>query len=569
MSRIRRPFLIKHGVTLLIVLFGVGLTVALVRSHSDRSQQAASELMDRRVLYVTEAVRRSVEATSADALGAASLFLASEEVTEPEFDVFAEGVGRQVGSLGLAYIPVVPESELSAFLERVHRSDPGYGLFAIGHGGERVPAIADEVRYPVLYFAPGPDSGLELRGFDAATDPVWVEALEQAADGRVSVSPLTQLFGRPDRWGFLVVAPIIKAGQVTGFAVSLSRVDALVDGKLAASLSEVVAWRVSDVTAAPDPPTSADPLRRSDTLEVAARLWRVEVIPTEAVRNTLAGGPTWPGAVFGLLVTGAAAVSTHIGMGALRSREENAGLRRLADEKDMFLAAVSHELRTPLTVVVGMAEILQETTLGSTSEVREYVSLLRQQGTELARLVDDLLLLGRLDGEVLPMRPETVDLLWEVERIIREVEAPPHVDIVISGAGEVWADPLRVRHVIRHLHTNALRHANNRVTYRIDHSLHKTRLTVIDDGPGVTSTDLPNLFTAASGKKDTPGGSASLGLGLRVSKRLASALGGDLSYRRIGSETVFELRLPKAESGKATPYDRHQVARRERSDVST
>ncbi|MEX0698965.1 MAG: CHASE domain-containing protein, partial [Acidimicrobiia bacterium] len=510
------------------------------------------------------------EATRADAAGAAGLFLASEEVTEAEFEVFAESVGRLVGNLGLAYIPVVPESELSAFLEGVRESDPAYSMFALNADGEKSPAGPDQVHYPVLYLVPGPGTDLDLRGFDAGTDPVWVEALERAAEnGGVSVSPLTQLFGRPDLWGFLMVAPIAESGQVTGFTVSLSRVDALVEGKLAASLSEVVVWSVSDITATPARPASPDPLRRTETLEVGDRLWRVEVIPTEAARNALTGGPAWPNVVLGLLLTGAAAVSAHIGVGALRSREENAELRRLAEEKDQFMAAISHELRTPLTVVVGMAEILEESTLGSDPEIREYVTLLRQQGTELARLVDNLLLLGRLDAEVLPMRPETVDLAWEVERIIREVDAPPHVEVSLQGAADVWADPLRLRHVIRHLHTNAVRHAHHRVAYQIEHGLREVRLAVVDDGPGVAGAELPSLFTAASGKKDTPGGPTSLGLGLRVSKRLAIALGGDLTYRRTGSETVFELRLPKTRIGEATPSDRRDNARRERNHVGT
>lgn len=567
MSRIRRSVLVKHWVTLLIVLVGVGLTIGVTLASSERSLREAGEIMDRRALFVAEAVKLSVGATTGEAAGAAGLFVASEEVTEIEFGLFAESVGRQVGSLGLAYIPVVPESDLSAFLDAFERSDPGYDLFALGPDGERTSPTGNGTRYPVRYYVPGPESDLDLRGFDASTDPVWVEVLERAAGGeRISVSPLTQLFGVPELWGFLVMAPIIEDGRVTGFTVSVSRLDALVEGELAESLAEVVTWNVRDVTAGNGIPASPDRLRRSETLEVGDRLWRVDVIPTEAARASLAGGSAWAGVLFGLLVTGGAAFGAHLGIGTLRSREESRELRRLAEEKDEFLAAISHELRTPLTVVVGMAGIIEESTLGSDPEVREYVSLLRQQGKDLARLVDDLLLLGRLDAEVLPMRPETVDLTWEVERILREVEAPSQVEMSVVGKGEVWADPLRLRHVIRHLHTNALRHARRRVVYRIEPGLYEMRLAVVDDGPGVPETHLPHLFTAASGSKDTPGAPSSLGLGLRVSKRLAVALGGDLTYRRVGSETIFELRLPgtKEESG---PGIRTEVGRRERSDA--
>lgn len=525
----------RHWVTLVTILVGLGLTVGVARASGDRALHAAGEIMDRRALFVAEAVKLSVEATVADAAGSAGLFVASEMVTEDEFGLFAESVGRKLGSVGLAYIPVVSESELSALLEEARRSDPGYGLFGLGPDGERLPPAGNGIRYPVRYFVPGPEFDLDLKGFDAATDPVWVEVLERAAGGEaVSVSPLTQLFGMPDLRGFLVVAPIVEDGRVTGFTASLSRLDALVEGELAESLAEVVIWNVTDITAVTGIPASPDPLRRSEVIEVGDRRWRIEVIPTEAARASLVGGSVWPGVLFGLLVTGGAAFAAHVGLGGVRRREEARELRRLAEEKDEFLAAISHELRTPLTVVVGMAGILEESTLGSDPEVREYVSLLRQQGKELARLVDDLLLLGRLDAEVLPMRPEVLDLNWEVERIIREVEAPPQIEMSVLGKGEVWADSLRLRHVIRHLHTNALRHAGRQVIYRIEHGLHEVRLAVIDDGPGVPEAHLPHLFTAASGSKETPGAPSTLGLGLRVSKRLATALGGDLTYRRVG-----------------------------------
>jgi len=569
-SRIRRSFLVKHGVTLLVVLVGVGLTVGGTLASNKHAMREAGEIMDRRALFVAEAVKVSAEATTAEAAGAAGLFVASEEVTEIEFGLFAENVGRQLGSLGLGYIPVVPESDLSAFLDAVERSDSGYDLFALGPDVERLPPTGDGVHYPVRYFAQGPGFDLDLRGFDAATDPVWVEVLDRAAGGKtISVSPLTQLFGVPDLWGFLVVAPIVEADRVSGFTVSLSRLDTLVEGELAESLAEVVTWSVRDVTAGTGNPVSPDPLRRAEIIEVADRRWRVDVIPTEAARGILAGGSVLPGVLFGLLVTSGAAVGAHLGIGALRSREESRELRRLAEEKDEFLAAISHELRTPLTVVVGMAAIIEESTLGSDPEIREYVSLLRQQGKELARLVDDLLLLGRLDAEVLPMRPEVVDLTWEVERIIREVEVPSQIEVSVVGKGEVWADPLRLRHVIRHLHTNALSHGHHRLVYRIEEGLHEMRLAVVDDGPGVPETHLPYLFTAASGSKDTPGGPSSLGLGLRVSKRLAVALGGDLTYRRVDGETIFELLLPGMAREESTRSGRTEVGRWERSDART
>jgi signal transduction histidine kinase len=167
------------------------------------------------------------------------------------------------------------------------------------------------------------------------------------------------------------------------------------------------------------------------------------------------------------------------------------------------------------------------------------------------------------------MRPEPVDLTWEVERILRAVEAPARVEVSVARRGVVWADPLRLRHVIRHLYTNAFRHAHHKVTFRIEQGWQEVRLAIADDGPGVPDTQLPQLFTAYSGTKDTPGSPTSLGLGLRVSKRLVSALGGDLTHRRESSETIFELRLPAAGNEQPSVNTTREVERLEGSHAKT
>ncbi|MEX1272147.1 MAG: HAMP domain-containing sensor histidine kinase, partial [Acidimicrobiia bacterium] len=200
--------------------------------------------------------------------------------------------------------------------------------------------------------------------------------------------------------------------------------------------------------------------------------------------------------------------------------------------------------------------------VGADPELREYVSLLRQEGRQLARLVEDLLLVGRLDANVLPIRPEVVDLDWEVERIITEVEARKHVSVSVVGEGRAWADPLRLRHIIRHLYTNALRHGGATVTIRIEGRRDEAVVVFCDDGDGVPQARLDAMFTGFSGIKETPGGPATLGLGLRVSKRLAVVLGGDLTYGRVDGLTVFSLRLPGAEAGAAVAVSAGSADRR-------
>jgi signal transduction histidine kinase len=500
-------------------------------------------------------------------LASAGLFVASEHVTESAFDRFVQSVGQHAGSLGLAFVS--DRDAAGPLVDDIAEPDPGLELFLFDQSGARVPSSSEGTGYPVWYFVPTEGSDLDLRGFDAASDPAWAEVLGRAAeDESVQISRLTQLFGVPGDWGFLAVAPVIPDAQVTGYAVSVVRLEALVEGELAESLAEVVIWDVRDITSGAVAAVSPDPLRRAQTLEVGGRVWRVEVIPTEtARRRDLAGSGILPGLSVGVLLSVLAALATHLAVAAWRSRREAEEIWRLTEEKDEFLAAISHELRTPLTTVVGMAEILEESTLGADPEIREYVTLLRQEGKELAQLVEDLLLVGRLDAQVLPMRPEVVDLRWEVAHVVNAIEPSGDVRLSAVGEGKAWADPLRLRHVIRHLYTNALRHGGRTVSIRIEEKGHETLLEVCDDGPGVPQEKLYRMFTAVAGVKATPGGPSTLGLGLRVSKRLAVVLGGDLAYRREGPLTVFELRLPGSETDEVRRRQAFGAGERSRSDA--
>lgn len=546
MSRTKQHFLEKHWAILGVLVLGAAVTVAVAWAGHERSVRVAAEIVDRRALFVAEAVDSSVGATVEDAVASAALFVASEEVTETDFSRFVDDIDQYPGALGLAYVPRVSASDFASFLDDARRSDPRFSLFRLAQGGSRVVTDSDPTAYPVRYFVSGSGPDIDLRGFDAASDPAWVEVLERAAQREtVQVSRLTQLFGAPGQWGFLSAAPIIREDGVAGFTVSVARLESLVDGELADSLAEVVVWDVRDVTGGATTVVSPDPLRRAETLEVGGRVWRVDVIPTEGARRELTGYGLIAGLAVGLLLTVLAALAVHLAVTVLRTRRETHELQRLTEEKDEFLAAISHELRTPLTTVVGMAEILEESTVGADPEIREYVTLLRQEGRELARLVEDLLLIGRLDAQVLPLRPEEVELHWEVERIVAETEPPGRVELSIVGEGQAWADPLRLRHVIRHLYVNALRHGGDQVTIRIAEDPNQAQISVSDNGPGIPDDQLDRLFIASSGRKDTPGGPSSLGLGLRVSKRLAMVLGGDLTYRRADAVTVFELRLPR------------------------
>lgn len=555
MSRLVRPHLASLGV----LLVGLALTGVVARLGHDRIWAEAREIMDRRTIVVVEALDTAVRVVMGHTAAAAGLFSVSDQVTREGFAEFVQISGRHPGALGMTYLPVLESTDVTAL--QAELAGIKSELFVFDQGGERV-AYEPRGRFrPVLYYKPGPESGGDLTGFVADTDPVWSEALDRAAiQGTTVVSRVTQLLGIPGQLGFLSVTPILENGETVGFAAAPILIDSLIEGELAGAMADVLIWTVSDVTEGGVAPASPDPLRNSAPISVGGRSWRIDAVPTAAERERLVGYALATRVVLGVLLTALTALAVHLIIGAIRGKREAEELRRQTAEKDEFLAAISHALRTPLTVVVGMSEILSESTAGSESELREYVGMLRDESKQLARLVDDLLLAGRLDEEVLMIKPEVVDLRWEVERLVGSIDRSSRVSVTVSGEGTAWADPARLQHLLSHLYLNALQHGGRNIRVSIREVKDQARVAVTDDGPGLGEEQAAHLFSMSRGSKETAGGPRTLGLGLRIAKRLALALGGDIEYRREEGWTVFDVRLPgKPEAEPKVVDDRHET----------
>jgi PAS domain S-box-containing protein len=223
--------------------------------------------------------------------------------------------------------------------------------------------------------------------------------------------------------------------------------------------------------------------------------------------------------------------------------------------KDRFVATVSHELRTPLAGVLGFASELRDRADRFTrAEIVEFSRLIAQGCVTASNLVEDLLVAARLDTEDLFMRPELLDLHWQAFNVTSE----PEVVLLIGGkpitlqveSTVAWADPNRVREIIRNLVVNAAQHGVKRITI-VAGTLPDSGnafLRVLDDGPGVATEVADRLFQAYQhGPQGEGGRTDSVGLGLYISRKLARLMGGDVTYRRQPGTTIFELTLPSSD----------------------
>lgn len=238
-------------------------------------------------------------------------------------------------------------------------------------------------------------------------------------------------------------------------------------------------------------------------------------------------------------------------VGAYWRRADDADALRASNEsKDKLLASVSHEIRTPLTAIVGLSEeiVSSRSSLGP-DELDELHGIIAVQSRELAELVEDLLVASRADFGNLSIRPETIDLKDQVERVIEGLREsnPTHKALSLSGDGTTaWADPLRVRQIIRNLVTNAIRYGGDRIVIGVREDDERAVVVVADDGQGVPEREAKLIFERYYRSAESLTQPGSVGIGLAVSRQLAEMMGGTLRYVSGESQHRFELALPMA-----------------------
>jgi two-component system OmpR family sensor kinase len=232
---------------------------------------------------------------------------------------------------------------------------------------------------------------------------------------------------------------------------------------------------------------------------------------------------------------------------ALDQREASeARLRR-------FVADASHELRTPLAAIRAYAELALRSTEAVPAEVGHALDRVESEAVRMGRLVDDLLLLARLDAGR-PLEQEEVDL----SRLAIEVTS----DARVAGPDHRWSldlpdEPLvvlgdehRLHQVVANLLSNARTHtpAGTSVVVRLacdPQTDHQVLLTVSDDGPGIATDLQANVFERFVRADDSRSRAVgSTGLGLSIAHAVVKAHGGSMTLASDGSGTQFRIALP-------------------------
>jgi signal transduction histidine kinase len=229
-------------------------------------------------------------------------------------------------------------------------------------------------------------------------------------------------------------------------------------------------------------------------------------------------------------------------------------LVELNEAKERFLSTVSHELRTPLTSILSSTELLSVVG-GLADEQAELVQIIDRNVGRLLHMVDDLLLLARLESGQFPLDLRVVDIAEvTTEAVDTHRAAEPRDGLVlvadIAPGPPAAADPERLGQLLDHLLSNAENYTpgGGTVTIRAHADDRRWTVSVQDTGIGIPPGELPRVFeefTRASNAR--LGGVPGAGLGLAISRRIAELHGGDLTLASVeGGGTTATLHLPFA-----------------------
>ncbi|MEU8777487.1 HAMP domain-containing sensor histidine kinase [Streptomyces sp. NPDC048606] len=235
-----------------------------------------------------------------------------------------------------------------------------------------------------------------------------------------------------------------------------------------------------------------------------------------------------------------------------------------------FVADASHELRTPLASIRGYAELTRRGREETGPDTRHALARIESEATRMTGLVEDLLLLARLDaGRPLDTGDEGddgIDLAPLVVDAVSDARAagPDHhwrLDLPDEPA-PVRADAARIQQVLVNLLANARTHTppGTTVTARVSRETSAVRLRIEDDGPGIPPALLPHVFERfARGDASRSRAAGSTGLGLAIVQAVVAAHGGRVGVRSEPGRTAFEVELPLA-AGAAHSQTGHSLS---------
>jgi signal transduction histidine kinase len=254
---------------------------------------------------------------------------------------------------------------------------------------------------------------------------------------------------------------------------------------------------------------------------------------------------------------------------ALERASLHAREREAQQLQEAFISVISHELRTPITTILAGSRLLRRQ-LDDATTAGELAADVEAEADRLFRIVEDLLVLSRLERRNLSIAQEPVHLVHLIERVIASEARrwPTHTFVVPDSVpprlvGVVRGEETYIEQVLRNLLANAAKYSpsGSTVEVKVDNEQDGVAVRVLDEGPGIARAEVEQLFSLFYRSPATAASAAGAGIGLFVSRQLVDAMGGRMwarPRRKGGSEFGFSLA--------AYPYDEEEASISAESD---
>jgi K+-sensing histidine kinase KdpD len=232
------------------------------------------------------------------------------------------------------------------------------------------------------------------------------------------------------------------------------------------------------------------------------------------------------------------------------AQETGQKMAELAQMKTDFVSVVSHELRTPLTSIIGSLKTLQRPELAPSSpSARDLVTTAERQAHRLRALIEDLLVVSRLDNQALPVRPLPTAVVEAIEEVVRDIPgAGERATVQATGRIPMMeVDQDHVRRIVTNLIENALKYApDSPIEVLIRAYGGEVWTSIVDHGPGIPYELHEHIFepfTQVSRHETRHVGGT--GLGLSIVRGLSEAMGGRVWYEpTVDGGATFTVALP-------------------------
>lgn len=256
--------------------------------------------------------------------------------------------------------------------------------------------------------------------------------------------------------------------------------------------------------------------------------------------------------IISLLVLGVGAALFIIDYVLINSFERVAEASRMKTE---FIGIVSHQLRSPLTNLRFALELLMSGKMGNVgTDELEYFRILRENTQRMGELINDLIVVSRIESGEFPLKREKIDFVSMVNKIVEKsrpfaeasnVAITTEIDLNIES---ILTDGLWLEQVVKNLLDNAIRYTKGRgeIKIKVSHDKHKIDFQIKDSGVGIPKDEQKYIFRKFFRSKNavrhqTEGS----GLGLHIAKNVLEMLGGKIWFESEENQgTTFYFNLP-------------------------